>query len=427
MPKRAAKGDGMIRKRSDGRWEARCTTGTDPGTGKQIQKSIYGKTQEEVRKKLRAITKDISDGSFADAGKTTVGQWIDKWYENYTLDMKETTKKAYKSNIDNHIKPGLGKIKLSLLATDHIQSFYKKLMAKGRIIQKGQKEIKSSGLSAKTVRNIHIILHTAMKQATLPPHRLLSYNPVDNAIPPRVQDKEMQIMTDDEIVAFFDTAKNHWHYALFYTTLFCGLRRGEVLGLQWKNVDEKNGSITIISQVQRENVKEGELKLYPLKNDKPRMIYPPAAVFKVLNEYKANLQGAFEHDAGEKWNNENDLVFTNTTGGILDPDAVYQSFKALLKKAGVPGIRMHDLRHTFATNAIASGVDIKTLQETLGHYDPGFTLKRYGHSTDAMKKAAASKMDGYVAALATPKEEKKADASDALQSEIDGSTLKNEK
>lgn len=417
--KRAAKGDGMIRHRPDGRWEARYTAGIDPGTGKQIQKSVYGKTQEEVRKKLRAVTRDIGDGSYADAGRMTVGQWMDAWYDNYTLDMKDSTKKAYKSNIDNHIRPGIGSVRMSQLTTDHIQTFYKKLMSKGRIIQPGQEKIKSPGLSAKTVRNIHIILHAALKQATLPPRRLLNFNPADNAVPPRVEDKEMQIMTDAEIIAFFTAAKNHWHYALFYTTLFCGLRRGEVIGLQWKNVDEKNGCITVAYQAQRDS-ESGELKLFPLKNDKPRTIYPPASVFAVLAEYKAKLQDALKHDAGSAWHNPHGLVFTGVTGGILDPDAVYQSFKALLRKAGVPNVRMHDLRHTFATNAIAAGVDIKTLQETLGHYDPGFTLKRYGHSTDTMKRDAAVKMDGYAASL-TPA---KADVTDGLSTENDGNAPK---
>lgn len=394
MPKRAPKGSGMIRQRADGRWEARYTVGRDPGTGKQIQKAIYGKTQDEVRRKLTEITKDIDDGVYADSGDITVGQWVDLWWGTYTTNLRDTTRSTYKNMIDLHIKPRIGALKLSKLSPMHIQQFYNKLAESGRVGQKKQKKEAPPGLSSKSIRNLHAILHKALKQATLSPHGLIKYNPADGVNLPAIMQKEMSVLSDDEIVALFNAASTHWHYSLYYTTLFCGLRRGETLGLQWKYINQEEGYIDIVWQAQREKKKGGQIRLVPLKNKGSRRIYPPKSVFEVLEKQRV-FQDNMRKTAGEKWG-DSDTVFTNETGGFLDADAVYSAFKTILKRAGISDIRLHDLRHTFATNAIAQGIDIKTLQEGLGHHDPGFTLKVYGHSTDTMKRAAAEKMGAFV-------------------------------
>lgn len=240
-------------------------------------------------------------------------------------------------------------------------------------------------------------MHKALKQATKPPHSLIKYNPAEGATLPTVVRKEMKVLSDDEIPKLLESMKAHWHYAIYHTALFCGLRRGEVLGLRKENVDYENKCIDIVSQLQREKKKGGKLRLVPLKNNRPRRVYPCDAVFDVLKEY-TKLREDMKNDAEDSWN-DCGLLFVNTTGGPLDGDAVYKSFKTILKKADVTDIRMHDLRHTYATVSLANGVDVKTLQEDLGHYDPGFTLKQYGHATQKMKKAAGDRMNEYVKSL----------------------------
>lgn len=398
VSKRGAKGGGMIHQRKDGRWEARYTVGRDPGTGKQIQKSIYGKTQNEVRRKLNEVIKDIDDGLYSDDGNMTVGRWMDIWLQEYTLNIKDTTRRSYSDQIRLHIKPGLGAVKLSQLTPLMIQRFYNKLSESGRIVREDRKQQEEDpGLSPRSVRNVHNVLHKALKQAARPPHSLIKYNPADAVELPRVIEKEMNTLSQNEIAALLADLKDDWHYPMFYVAIFCGLRRGELLGLLWKNVDFENRTIRVTGQLQRERKKGGVNRIVSLKNDRARTIYPPESVFQVLADHK-RLQETVKVGAGEKWQ-DTGAVFTNATGGWLEGSAVYRCLMRHLENIGVNNIRMHDLRHTFATVSIAAGVDIKTLQEGLGHHDPGFTLRVYGHAQDTMRRAAADKIEQFAAQI----------------------------
>jgi len=253
---RAAQGSGTIRQRPDGRWEARYTVGRNPGTGRQLQKSVYGDTQAEARKKLAQIVANIDNGDFTELAKLTVGQWLDIWLKDYITNVKDTTRQSYAHNVMLHIKPALGAVQLQKLNAHTVQGFYNGLAESGRVLQKGQKKEAPSGLSAKTIRNIHAVLHKALKQAVL-----LSYiksNPAGACILPRVEKKEMSILQGDNIPAFLDAVENHRHKALFLATLFTGMRRGEALGLVWECVDFAGGTILINRQLQRERVKGGQ-------------------------------------------------------------------------------------------------------------------------------------------------------------------------
>ena len=406
MPKRAAKGAGMITQRADGRWEGRYTVGRDPGTGKQIRKSIYGKTQQDVRRRLTEITKDLDDGSYTDSQGFTVGRWMDVWLKEYTGNLKDTTQRSYRDHIRLHIKPGLGAVKLDKLSPLQIQRFYNQLLQSGRTFPEGRKpgENTPAGLSPKTVKNIHNVLHKALAQAAKPPNSLIRHNPSDAIELPRCEQKQMSVLTKDQITALLTATKNHWHYPIFYTTLFCGLRRGEVLGLVWDNINFDEGCIDVKLQLQRERKKDGQLRRVPLKNNKTRRIYPPPSVFTVLKDWQ-ELQSMLQQRAGEKWQ-DNNAVFSNETGGFLEGSAIYRSLQHHLEGLGISGIRLHDLRHTFATTAISQDIDIKTIQETLGHQDPGFTLRVYGHSLDEMKRSAAQKMEAFASELEPQSENK---------------------
>jgi integrase len=398
---RAASGSGLIRERKNksgkptGKWEAQYTAGRDPGTGKQIRKSIYGNSQDEVRRKLNAVIKDIDDGTYSEPDKMTVGAWLDIWLSDYTISIKPATLTTYKHYINKHIKPALGAINLQRLNTHTVQGFYIGLTKSGRILQKGQKKEAPPGLSAKTIKNIHAILHTALKQAVA--NSYIKTNPAASCSLPRVDKKQMMILQGEQIPAFINAVAEHRYKAIFLTTLFCGTRRGETLGITWDSVDFQGGTILIDKQLQR---RDGRQQLVPVKNDKPRRIEPPATVFQILREHKSKQ---FEKQllAGQLWE-KSGLVFTNDLGGALDSDAVYKAFKTMLTDNGLPNIRMHDLRHTAATLMLQNGDSIKAVQEALGHGSAGFTLDTYGHVTTQMKKDSADRMEAYIQGLKIP-------------------------
>ena len=389
---RGAQGGGTIRQRPDGRWEARYTVGRDPGSGKQVQKSVYGNTQKEVRQKLNAITKDIDDGVYIEPQKMSVGEWLDIWLKEYLGNVKPTTRRAYSDHVTLQIKPALGAVPLQKLNAHTVQGLYNGLSESGRILQKGQKKEAPAGLSAKTIRNIHAVLHKALKQAVL-----LSYikvNPADACTLPRIEKKEMQILQGDEISAFLKAVEGHRYRELFLIMLFTAMRRGETLGLAWGCVDFAGGTILINRQLQRERKKGGQLTIVAVKNDKQRRISPPLTVFNLLKDHKRK-QAEKQLKAGQLWE-KTDLIFTNDTGGPLDADAVYKAYKKLLADNALPNIRIHDLRHTAAALMLQNGDDIKTVQEALGHHSAGFTLDTYGHVTEKMKQDSAARMEAYI-------------------------------
>jgi len=387
---RAAQGSGTIRERKDGRWEARYTIGRGTN-GKQIQRSVYGSSEKEVLEKLQRIQVDITDNLYVEPSKLTVGQWLDIWVDVYTGKIKETTKKQYKHYIDKHIKRVLGNIPLQKLDPLKIQRFYNELEKSGRILQKGQKKEAPAGLSAKTIRNIHAILHKALKKAVL--LKYLKNNPTDKDVcePPDVEKKEMKILQGDEIGVFLNAVESHRYKTLYLIMLFCALRRGEALGISWNDIDFIDKTILINRQVQR---KDGQLCLVPIKNNKQRRISPPETIFNLLSELRIEQMKKKEL-AGAIWS-ESGLVFTNGIGKPLDGDVIYKAYKKLLKDSGLPDIRIHDLRHTAATLMLQNGDSVKTVQNTLGHFSAGFTLDTYGHVTEKMNRDSADRMEALI-------------------------------
>ncbi len=388
---RAAQGSGTIRKKIVNRngktyqyWEARYTAGTDPGTGKQIQRSITGKTQKEVAQKLKEATLAIDNGTYIAPNKQTVGEWLDIWAAEYLGGVKPLTVVSYKAQINNHIKPALGAIRLEALDTPTIQRFYNEL---------GKERDGEPGLSAKTVKNVHGVLHKALQQAIAA--GLIRFNPTDACALPRVEKVDLHPLDELETRAFLAAIKGHEFEDLYTVTLFTGMREGEVLGLTWDCVNFKDGTILIRQQLQRERTRGGVYVLAPLKNDKPRSISPAPWVMEVLRRHRAS-QAEAQLRAGALWNNPNNLVFTNEIGGHLIAWTVTRKFKGIVSGIGRPDARFHDLRHSYAVAAIRSGDDIKTVQGNLGHATAAFTLDVYGHVTDQMKQASAARMENYI-------------------------------
>ena len=375
MAKRRANGEGNIRKRSDGRWEGRYTAGRDPETGKTVYKNVLGKTQAEVKAKLKQAIQENTEVDTLKAAQYTVGQWMDIWFENYAkIKVRPTSHQTYRGYIDNHIKPNIGKIQLGKLTTLELQKLYKKLLSKGRVDRieaKGQPK----GLSPKTVRNIHQVISSAMDFARS--QKLIAVNPADSCALPKLEHREMKTLPAEQLASFLREAKESGVFEMYYIELATGLRRGELLGLKWEDLDLEQGTLRVQRQVARI---DGEVVEAPLKTKNSyRTISLGGDAVGILNEQRKKCGGS-------------EYVFPSPTGGPISPDSVIQMLHRVLKRAGLPKVRFHDLRHTFATVALQNGVDIKTVSGMLGHYSAGFTLDTYAHVTTQAQREAAKTM-----------------------------------
>lgn len=371
---RNAQGGGTIRQRKDGRWEARYTVGRDPGTGKQVQRSVYGMTQAEVRKKMQAATTAIDNGTYTEPARLTVAQWCDIWAKEYLNHLKPRTRIEYIALLTNHIKPKIGGVKLQILSPHTVQTFINTLP--------------KTGISPKTTKNIHGVLHKALEQA-----RQIGYiaqNPATGTKLPRWDRKEIKPLEPKDIAAFMEAIQGDPYEALFMVDLFTGLRRSEILGLTWDCIDFEKGTVHVYQQLQRIGK---EYNLAPLKSSKPRTISPAPDILRLLREQRRK-QSEWRMVAGSGWEPWKGvpLVFTNEIGGHLSDQTVYKHFKKIMASIGLPETRLHDLRHTYAVMSLQAGDDVKTVQEHLGHYTAAFTLDVYGHVTERMQKESARKM-----------------------------------
>lgn len=388
---RNASGIGTIRKKTihhrNGSeyiyWEARYTAGHDSGTGKQIQRSITGKTQKEVSQKLKAATAALDAGTYIAPSKMTVGEWLDIWLSEYLGSVKPFTVNSYTGHIRNHIKPALGAIKLESLNPHAIQQFYNNLTK--------EKDGKP-GLSPKTVKNVHGIFHRALQQAVAIGY--IRSNPADACTLPRVTKKELTPLDEEESKAFLQAIRGQRFETLFTVALFTGMREGEILGLMWNCIDFEKGIILVNKQLQQERKKNGQYLFVPTKNSKGRTITAAPWVMQLLKKHYTK-QSEQRLRAGPAWENSG-LVFTNEIGQHLAFHTMYKDFKKAVASIGRPDARFHDLRHSYAVAAIRSGDDIKTVQGNLGHATAAFTLDVYGHVTDQMKKESAARMDNYI-------------------------------
>ena len=395
MAKRRAHGEGSISQRKNGTWYARYTAGFDPGTGKQIQKSVYGKTQKEVAQMLKKITSALDEGTFIEPSKMTIGTWLDIWLSEYAKNaVKVGTFNMYTRHVNYYIKPRLASIKLTALATHMIQTVYNDLL---------------TTLSGKTVRNIHGILHKALEQAVK--LNYIKINPSNACVLPRRVKPEIKPLEEQQITDFLQAMNGHKFEVLYMITLFTGIRQSEALGLCWNCVDFDNGVITVEKQLLR-NEKNSEYYVSSVKNSKKRLITPAPYLMKLLLEHRDRQTEASEVaaeawvlpqavkwvDDGQNWETATlktfNFVFTNELGEHLKHVTAYKNYKKLIEKTGV-NARFHDMRHTYAVAAMQSG-DIIAVQETLGHHSAAFTLDQYGHYTKKMRKQSAEYMESFI-------------------------------
>ena len=380
MAKRRANGEGNIRKRKDGRWEGRYTAGHDPETGKQLFKNVLGKTQAEVKDKLNAALEELKRIDVVVSDQMTTGEWLDTWLEHYAKPlMRATTYNNYETLIRLYIKPYVGEVKLNKLTTLQIQKLYNRLLTNGRFDRPEAKD-QPKGLSGKTVRNIHTVIHSACEKAIM--ERILAVNPTKGCRLPKKDHTEMKVLPPEKLADFFREAKETGVFELYYLDLSTGLRRGELLGLKWSDIVFENRTLEVKRQIQRVNGVIQETA--PKTRNAYRKILLPVEAVEILQQYR------------EQQTLESEYVFSSPTGGIMEPDCARKMLKRVLERAGLDEMRFHDLRHTFATLALSSGVDVKTLSSMLGHYSAGFTLDTYAHVTAQMQEDAANKVGGFL-------------------------------
>ena len=381
MAKKRANGEGNIRKRKDGRWEGRYTAGYDSKTGKRIIKNVLGKTQAECKAKLVAAIESAKGIDISRAEEYTVTTWLRSWYEIYAKpNVRVATADRYQLMVEQYAIPRIGSIKLTKLTAHDLQKLYKDLMENGRINRKSGHG--NPGLSSTTVRSLHLMLHSAFERARK--EHLIPYNPTEDCIAPKVQKVEMQILKPEHIKEYLDAANKRNLLPMFYLELVRGLRKGELTALLWSDLDIQNRTISVSKQyVKNPN---GELTLSRPKTETSvrQISIPQEAVDLLIQEHEKHLNNPY-------------MFPSPATGKMYYPDSIVNLHKKILKDAGLPHIRFHDLRHTFATLALQNGIDVKTVSSMLGHYDAGFTLRTYTHATRQKQDEAAQTMGSFMA------------------------------
>jgi integrase len=371
VAKKRGNGEGSRpRKRPDGRWEARYTIHTPKGPKR---KTVYGRTRQEVADKLARALSDRAQGLTFEAGSLKLGEYLDRWLPDIHNTVRQRTWERYEQIVRVHIKPALGRIKLKDLSATHARGLYREKL--------------ESGSSPRTVQYIHTTLRKALKDAVS--DGLIPRNVADGIKAPRPKKKEINPLSPEQARAFLAAAHGDRFEALYVLALHCGLREGELLGLKWDDVDLESGMLRVrrtLSEPRTGYVFE------PPKNGKGRSIKLTRAATEALRGHLGRQLEEID-GSGDDYQDQG-LVFPSRRGTPMNAkNLTSRSFKPLLKRSGLPNIRLHDLRHTCATLMVCEGVHIKLVQELLGHATISITLDTYSHVLPGMGDETAWAMD----------------------------------
>lgn len=377
MAKRRPSGDGMVRQKKKGQWEGRIVVGHKEN-GSPIFRYVYAKTQKELLQKLHQKIDEYKNTELTEESSMTLGEWLDKWLSDFLPGtIRQSTLDGYRRNANNYIKPNLGDAKLAFITTNDIQKMYNKLKKNGRIRRHPDY---GNELADTTVIKIHTTLHSAMEAAVK--NHLIQKNPTDGTKLPKKKQTPLRILSDADLDTLMKAIEDNEIWGdFFYTEITTGLRRGEICGLKWTDFDGENNTVHINRTIHMQKggkIYEGE----PKTGKGKRKIILPQSTADMLKK-RARISEWIFHD-----------IYDPTKP--VKPSSAYYRMKIILKKAGLPSIRFHDLRHTFATHALVSGVDVKTLSEILGHTKPSFTLDTYTHVTNDMKKRASKIVGSFI-------------------------------
>lgn len=389
MGKRRPSDDGMVRKREDGRWEGRIVVGHDE-KGLPKTKNVLAKTKSECSAKLNALKASLQGPREPKQEKPkadmTFGAWLDRWYQRECKPhIRPKTQADYENRIYQHVIPELGAIPLAKLTAADLQQFYNRLKEGGRLLRVEQY---GPGLFDRMVKSCHVTCRVALDQAVA--QGLILKNPALSCKAPVTRPKEMQVLTGEEIQRLLIQAKEDGCFELLLLELTTGLRRGEILALRWDDLDFRTGTLRVERQVQHI---QGKLAVsQPKTRASCRSILLPAPVLEILAQYRQSVSSHWMFPSPKKEDSP------------LDPAAVRKKLSAVLKRAGCPAARFHDLRHTFATSALEHGMDVKTLSTVIGHVSSTTTLNVYAHITDEMRQKAADKIDRAITGTEPPQE-----------------------
>lgn len=357
--RRRGRGEGSIsQSKTTGRWVGQVTLGIDPKTCKQIRKTFNADTRKEVAEWVNKQIADKQKGELVKTNKLTVQDWLHQWLNIYKkVNIKQTTYDSYNITINTHLNPAIGNMQLQKLNTNLVQKMINDMIA--------------NGASSRTIEYSIFVLSSALKQAIK--NRLIPFNVAEHVELPKKTKKQITPLTLEQINKFKEATKEYYLYPAFLLQITTGIRRGEVLGLTWENVNLKQGYISIKQHLVVTT--KGIFLETPKTENSIRDIPLTKEMIQVLKDFR---MGKLPRG----------LVFTTSEGNYVHPRSYQRSFDMMLKRADIPKIRIHDLRHGFATQLLASDVDIKTVSELIGHSDVRFTANVYVHpSMDTKRKA----------------------------------------
>lgn len=376
---------GHIRERSRGSWEIRYSLGTDPATGKRrtVTTLVKGK-RETAEKELRRLLRTVDTGEHVDPTRMTVREWLTTWLEAVRAEISPKSHERYSEIVQNFLSPSLGNTPMTKLAPADIQKAYNGWAAGGR------RDGKTGGLSPRTRKHIHRILRAALTRAV--EQQVIYRNPTDafRKRLPKIERRELLTLSTEQSAMLLEAIKHTRTYWPTLLALATGMRRGEVLGLRWKNVDFDGASIRVVESI--EETKSG-LRFKAPKTEKTRAITLPAFAIEELRRLKKKQAQELAllglHQDGQT------LVCGQADGRPLQPRSLTHEFTRLVRRVpDLPRIRFHDLRHSHATQMLLAGVHPKVAQERLGHSTITTTLDLYSHVTDTMQNDAAARLDG---------------------------------
>ena len=363
--RRAKRGnhEGGVTERKDGRWMGRLSL--EDGR----RKAIYGKSPDDVREQLRKLRSQLDQGLPIVSDKRTVGEYLVEWLETVRPRLQPTTYARYEGLIRIQAIPEIGKVKLSRLTPQHVQKLYATW--------------RERGLSATTIKHVHTVLHGALSQAVK--WEYLARNPSDLVVKPKMSPRDMTPLTQEQVARLLDAAAGDRLEALYVLAVSTGLREGELLALRWANLDLERGFLQVRGSMQP--TPDGLRIAEPKTKSSKRTLQLPALAVDALKAHRA-LQNEERLRLGI-WS-EFDLVFTTRLGNPMSAGNLLQgSFHPLLKRANLPHMRFHELRHPAATLQLEAGTSLKVVSNMLGHAGIGVTADTYAHVTAAMQEGAA--------------------------------------
>ena len=365
---------GSIIQRSKGSWTIILNLGRDPATGKRKQQWVTVRgTKKQAETRLSELLNQMDTGGFIKPTKETFGSFLQRYLDDYiSTQIRATTLEAYQQR-GKHLIDGLGHIPVSELREEHLHKYYRE---------------KSKTLSPGTLIKHHNLLRSALSQGVI--WRTLTRNVAEAVKPPKVSRKEMRALTGPEVHRMLEACEDTAWHSIFHTLTWTGLRRSELLGLRWKDVDLILASLRVVQSVQRLNTGEFIVQEPKTASGRRTIALSPASCL-VLREHREKQ----EADATllRRQLAEDDLVFSHPDGSPRDPSTLTLAFRRLTRRVGLDGVRLHDLRHTMASLYLEQGVNPKTVAERLGHASVTITLDLYSHCLPGVQEAAAVQFD----------------------------------